>query len=81
MVLPREAEETCFFQPKIPKTKLEVLFPAPDPENPPTSEADGHIWWHEYMSDEQKALAENVHDYYTRFNSIMLQAEIDAAKA
>tara|TARA_B100001287_G_C22649100_1_gene514270 strand:- start:853 stop:1647 length:795 start_codon:yes stop_codon:yes gene_type:complete len=61
--------------------QLEELYPAPDPQNPPTSKEDGHIWWYEYMSDEQKALSTNVHNYYTFFNSEMLQAEIDAAKA
>ena len=61
--------------------QLEQLYPAPDPQNPPTSKEDGHIWWHEYMSDEQKALSNDVHNYYTFFNSEMLQAEIDAAKA
>ena len=61
--------------------QLEQLYPAPDPENPPTSKEDGHIWWHEHMSDEQKALTDNVHNYYTFFNSEMLQEKINAAKA
>ena len=60
--------------------QLETLYPAPDPENPPTSREDGHIWWHEYMSDEQKSLHENVHEFYTFFNSELLEAEIAAAK-
>lgn len=61
--------------------ELESLYPAPDPQNPPTSKEDGHIWWHEYVSDEQLSELDNVHKYYTFFNSEMLQAEIDAAKA
>ena len=61
--------------------QLENLYPAPDPENPPTSKEDGHIWWHEYMSDDQKSLHENVHDYYTFFNSELLEAEIARVKA
>ena len=60
--------------------QLESLYPAPDPANPPTSKDDGHIWWHEYMTDEQKALHENVHNFYTFFNSALLEAEIAAAK-
>ena len=59
--------------------QLEQLYPAPDPQNPPTSKEDGHIWWHEYMTDEQKALSSGVHNYYTFFNSEMLEAEIQAA--
>ena len=61
--------------------ELEALYPAPDPQNPPTSKEDGHIWWHEYVTDEQLSEVDNVHKYYTFFNSEMLQAEIDAAKA
>jgi len=61
--------------------QLEELYPAADPQNPPTSKDDGHIWWHEYMSDEQKDSSAGVHNYYTFFNSEMLQAEIDAAIA
>ena len=33
------------------------------------------------MSDEQKSLHENVHDYYTFFNSELLEAEIARVKA
>jgi len=61
--------------------QLESLYPAPDPENPPTSKDEGHMWWYEYMSEEQKALHENVHDYYTFFNSELLGAAIAEAKA
>ena len=61
--------------------QLEELYPATDPQNPPTSKEDGHIWWHEYMTEDQKASSSGVHSYYTFFNSEMLQAEIDAAIA
>ena len=61
--------------------QLEQLYPAPDPQNPPTSKDDGHVWWHEYMTDDQKELSDGVHNYYTFFNSVMLQELIDAAKA
>ena len=59
--------------------QLEELYPAPDPNSPPTSKEDGHIWWHEYMTDEQKAMSSGVHNYYTFYNSEMLEAEIQAA--
>jgi len=61
--------------------QLEELYPPADPQNPPTSKEDGHIWWHEYMTEDQKASSSGVHNYYTFFNSEMLQAEIDAAIA
>jgi hypothetical protein len=60
--------------------QLEELYPAPDPQNPPTSAEDGHIWWHEFMTDDQKAAAIDVHNYYTFYNSDMLNAEINTAK-
>lgn len=59
--------------------QLEELYPAPDPDNPPTSKEDGHIWWHQHMTPEQKAVDPGVHNYYTFFNSEMLEAEIQAA--
>jgi hypothetical protein len=59
--------------------QLEELYPAPDPQNPPTSKDEGHIWWHEYMTDEQKAMSSGVHNYYTFFNSEMLEAKIQEA--
>ena len=61
--------------------QLEQLFPATDPENPPTSKEDGHIWWYNYTTSEQKTYSPDAHDYYTFFNSEMLQEKIDAAKA
>ena len=59
--------------------QLEQLYPAPDPKNPPTSKKDGHIWWYEYMTDEQKAMSSGVHNYYTFVNSEMLEAKIQEA--
>jgi len=61
--------------------QLEVLYPAPDPENPPTSEADGHIWWHYYTTEEERALGADVHSYYTMYSETILQEEINAAIA
>ena len=61
--------------------ELETLFPAPDPQNLPTSIDDGHIWWHEYTTEEQKESDSSVHNYYTLVNTALLQAEIDAAIA
>ena len=61
--------------------QLEELFPAPDPSNPPTSKEDGHLWWHEYMSEEQKALSSGVHAYYTFFNTELLEEKIAEAKS
>jgi hypothetical protein len=58
--------------------QLEELFPAPD-SSPPTSKEDGHIWWHEYMTEEQKSATSGVHDYYTFYNTELLDEKIAEA--